>query len=229
VGRARGPGPRSIEALSWLAKVDASGIEPLGLALGMRTSTTYSHLQRLAASGYVARVDGGESGAVVMTRDGWRRLGRAVNDVPRGMTYGLGLRHACAVSWVAALLSLRDRTWIAEREMRRQQVWQVPVLWTGSRGTHRPDLGMERDGRRMAIEVELSPKAPRRLRAILAGYEHAIATGGLARVMYILDGPEVERAVARAARQVGLPPGALETRPLKSVRADARRVAEEQS
>jgi hypothetical protein len=195
----------------------------------MRTSTTYSHLQRLAASGYVARVDGGESGAVVMTRDGWRRLGRAVNDVPRGMTYGLGLRHACAVSWVAALLSLRERTWIAERQMRRQQVWQVPVLWTGSRGTHRPDLGMERDGRRMAIEVELSPKAPRRLRAILAGYEHAIATGGLARVMYILDGPEVERAVARAARQVGLPPGALETRPLKSVRADVRRVAEEQS
>jgi hypothetical protein len=126
---------------------------------------TYSHLQRLAASGYVARVAGGESGAVVMTRDGWRRLGRAVNDVPRGMTYGLGLRHACAVSWVAALLSLRERTWIAERQMRRQQVWQVPVLWTGSRGTHRPDLGMERDGRRMAIEVELSPKAPRRLRA----------------------------------------------------------------
>jgi hypothetical protein len=88
---------------------------------------------------------------------------------------------------------------------------------------------MERDGRRMAIEVELSPKAPRRLRAILAGYEHAIATGGLARVMYILDGPEVERAIARAARQVGLPPGAFETRPLKSVRADARRVAEERS
>jgi hypothetical protein len=33
------------------------------------------------------------------------------------------------------------------------------------------------DGRRIAIEVELLPKAPRRLRAILAGYDDAIQRG----------------------------------------------------
>ena len=35
---ARGPGPRSVEALRWLARVEVAGIEPLGLALGFGAS-----------------------------------------------------------------------------------------------------------------------------------------------------------------------------------------------
>ena len=63
---------------------------------------------------------------------------------------------------------------------------------------------------RVAVEVELSHKSPRRLRAILAGYEQAIASqrigGGL---IYVSDRADVLDAVARAADHVGRAGAAL--------------------
>ena len=50
MGRARGPGPRSVDALKWLDRVDVAGVEPLGLALGFGWRVTYSHIERLAAA-----------------------------------------------------------------------------------------------------------------------------------------------------------------------------------
>ncbi len=105
--------------------------------------------------------------------------------------------------------------------MRSRADWLVPVLWQASRGTHRPDIGVEVAGRRVAIEVELCVKAPRRLRAILAGYEALIAAGSLSGgVVYVSDRDDVLAAVTRAAAAVGVPEGRLRTRSL--VRCAAR-------
>ncbi len=70
-----------------------------------------------------------------------------------------------------------SRAWVSDREARGRAEWLIPVVWAQHRGQHRPDLGIEVDGVRVAVEVELSHKSPRRLQAILAGHESAISLG----------------------------------------------------
>ena len=179
VGKAKGPGPRSLEALRWLARVELAGVEPWGLAMGFGRRATYSHIERLQAEGLAMRLYDREGSVLAITAAGRRRV-RAEGGEPRlRVLRGVGLRHARAVSWVAALLTVRGRTWLSERELRNRPDWLVPVFLSNSSGTHRPDAGAEVGGRRVAVEVELSHKAPRRLRAILAGYAALIADGTL--------------------------------------------------
>src|SRR3954470_9141313 len=175
--KVRGPGPRSVEALRWLARVEVAGIEPLGHALGFGWRATYSHVERLARAGLVARGYDRDGSVVAITAAGRRAVGADKGDVRSGATHGSGLRHARAVSWVAALLTVRGRTWVSEHEFRRDEAWQVPVVWAADRGRHRPDLGVVMGASRVAVEVELSHKSPRRLHAILAGHEEAITSG----------------------------------------------------
>jgi hypothetical protein len=226
VGRAKGPGPRSLDGLRWLARVDVAGLEPWGLAMGFGWRATYSHAERLQAAGLAVRLYDREGSVVAITAAG-RRLVRADGGEPRlGATRGLGLRHARAVSWVAALLTVRGRTWVSDRELRDRADWRVPVFWPNSHGTHRPDAGAEVAGRRVAVEVELSHKAPRRLRAILAGYEALIADGALdGGLLYVSDRPDVLRAVTRACARIGIPPTAFKARTLEHVQSELRRAA----
>jgi hypothetical protein len=100
------------------------------------------------------------------------------------------------------------------------------VIWTQHRGQHRPDLGIEVDGVRVAIEVELSHKSPRRLRAILAGHEVAISSGQIGGgLIYVSDRPDVLAAVERAAGRIGMPRERFRTRPLADVRGEVLRRA----
>ena len=226
VGRARGPGPRSLEALRWLARVELAGVEPWGLAMGLGWRATYSHIERLQAEGLALRLYDREGSVLAITAAGRRRV-RAEGGEPRlRVLRGVGLRHARAVSWVAALLTVRGRTWLSERELRNRSDWLVPVFSTNGYGTHRPDAGAEVAGRRVAVEVELSHKAPRRLRAILAGYEALIADGTLdGGVLYVSDRDDVLRCVTRAAKHVGVPATAFRTRTLGQVQDDLRSIA----
>src|SRR3954452_22588979 len=179
-GKARGPGWRSLEALGWLARLEVAGLEPLGLAMGFGRRATYSHVERLAAAGFSVRGYDAGGSVVAITAAGRREVGADRGDVRAGATHGSGLRHARAVSWVAALLTLRGREWVSDLEVRRCTDWLVPVIWTGRRAGHRPDVGIVVRGRRVAVEVELSLKAPRRLEAILRGYEQSLANAALA-------------------------------------------------
>jgi hypothetical protein len=131
-------------------------------------------------------------------------LGAERGDVRTGATQAFGLVHSRAMSWVAAYLTPRRREWIGERPLRRDERWRFPVVWSGSRGTHRPDLVSVVNGQPVAIEVELTLKAPRRLRAILLGYEAAIAGGRFSGVTYIAGDDAVTAGVRRAASLAGL-------------------------
>src|SRR4028119_1453678 len=42
-GRARGPGPRSLELLRWIERLEVTGLEPLTLAHRLSPRTAYSH------------------------------------------------------------------------------------------------------------------------------------------------------------------------------------------
>ena len=177
----------------------------------------------------VARwVGDGGGGVVAVTRAGAREAherGTLAAVVPRSAA-PRSVRHGRAVSWAAALLGLRDRAWVAERELHTAAAeWHVAVYWPSRRGTHRPDVGALVDGRRIAIEVELSAKAPRRLRAIVAGYEAAIADGQLAGVVYVCDRADVLAGVRRAAAHAGLSSQRLRTRTLADVQREVRELA----
>src|SRR5918995_4143813 len=100
VGREKGPGPRSLEGLRWLARVDVAGLEPWGRAMGFGWRTTYSHAERLAAAGLAVRIYDREGSVVAITAAGRRLVCADGGELRLGATRGLGLRHARAVSWV---------------------------------------------------------------------------------------------------------------------------------
>ena len=215
MSRARGPGPRSMEALEWLAPVDVAGLEPLACALGFGWRATYSHVERLAAAGLV--YDRGGS-VVAITRRGRLAVGADLGDVRSGAISGAGIAHSRAMSWVAAFLTLRGRRWIGERDLMRDERWRVPVIWMrGGLGSHRPDLVSMVDNRHVAIEVELSSKAPRRLRAILAGYDDAIRRGQFTAVTYIAGRAAIVTAARKAVDDLHLPSGLVRSIPLDDV------------
>jgi hypothetical protein len=197
--------------------------------LGFGRRATYTHVARLARAGLAVREFDPGGSVVAITAAGRRAIGADRGAVRIGATHGDGLRHARAVSWVAALLTLRERGWVGEREMRGDPGWLVPVVWAGSRGRHRPDLGIElARGSRVAVEVELTHKSPRRLDAIVSGYEDAIVSGRFAGgVIYVSDRGDVLEAVQRATGRIGLPDRWLRTRRLSDVQADVQRRAQE--
>jgi len=224
-GIARGPGPRSMEALRWLARVDVAGVEALGVALGFSRSVTYSHVARLEEAGLLVRAFAHGGSVVAITASGRRAVGADRAKLRAGATHGMGLRHARAISWVAALLTLRDRDWVSERAMRACDEWTVPVLWAAHRRAHRPSLGIVmRRGGMVAVEVELSHKSPRRFDAIMAGYELSIARGIIGGgLIYVSDRADVLAAVTRAALRSGVPESRFRARALDDVIQEARR------
>ena len=200
MSRAKGPGPRSLEALAWLERVDVAGLEPWGRALGIGWRVTYSHAERLARAGLAERIHDRRGSVVAITRAGRRLLAAPPGDLRVGATYGFGISHARAISWAAALMTLRGYDWLGERALRRDERWRIPVIWPHSYGSHRPDLIAHIRGMDVAVEVELAPKAPRRLLAILAGYERSIYERRIGRVIYICATQGIRDGVNRAAR-----------------------------
>lgn len=212
--------------LALVARLEVASVEALQCAFALSRSVMYSHLRRLTEAAMVLRLRGyGHGGAVAITRQGRRSLALPAADAPAGTQHGLGMRHGLAVSWVAALLELRDRAWVSDSELRQRPDWRVQVIWPGSRSTHRPDLGATIGDARVAIEFERTQKRARRLRAILAGYEDAIASAELSGVLYVYEHPAVARLVQREAAVVGLAEPHIRLRQLGDVIAEARALA----
>ena len=72
----------------------------------------------------------------------------------------------------------------------------------GREKLHYPDVVLRTaDGRRVALELELTPKTRTRLETILSGYGADPRFDG---VVYLVDRPAVARSVQAAARRVGI-------------------------
>jgi hypothetical protein len=89
-----------------------------------------------------------------------------------------------------ALITKFNATWISERRLRQ----------LNEADSHIPDGILRREDGDIAIELELTPKAPRRLADILA--EHA-ANLAVRETWYVIDSEAVEKLVRRLA--VGYP------------------------
>jgi hypothetical protein len=116
-----------------------------------------------------------------------------------------GFRHAVELAAAAVALheALPDCEQLSERELRISESDDSKLIASASVGElpggrpalHRPDLALiGPEGRVLAIEIELSIKAPRRLQAICRGYARARHVSHV----YYLATPPAARAVSRA-------------------------------
>lgn len=188
--------------------------------LGVSRSAAGSRLRALAGSGYLAprRIFAGQPTSYQITRKGLAAIG---SPLP---TPQLDLRahaHDVGVAWL--WLAARAGTFgplkavISERAMRSVDGRRheppgplpgplgVRLGGTGPGGRerlHYPDLLLvTSDGRRIAVELELSAKGSARREKILAGYG---ADARIDAVLYLVDRPALAAAIQSSARRLGI-------------------------
>jgi hypothetical protein len=189
--------------------------------LGIAPSTASSRLRALSSSGYLSarRVFAGHPTLHQITRSGLEVLG---SRLPRPRLDLRAYDHDIGLGWL--WLAARTGTFgplstvVSERTMRSQDGRRegaqhpspdgpmgVRLGGTGPRGherLHYPDLLLVTpDGRRIAVELELSAKGSLRREKILAGYG---SDPRIDAVLYLVDQPGVARAIQASARRLGI-------------------------
>jgi hypothetical protein len=200
---------RDLELLVYVACQGVVTIEHVMAALMVGRTAAYRRVADCVEAGLLERLEllRTEPSLLRATRSCLRHLGLDAMRVAE-------VTPATAIHWlrcadVAQRLVEREfasyEVW-SERDLRLTEVTQgrlilaakVGGLASGIPRRHRPDLAVISPERKIAVEVELSMKAPRRLESILRGWRRA---GDVDEVRYYCPpGPVtrgVERAVAR--------------------------------
>jgi hypothetical protein len=175
---------RDAEIVSWLGRIGAASAEHVMARFGMGRSSAYACLSRLGGDGLLEHKQllYRTPGLYIATAEGLRwtfqeRLG----------IYRLGpggFQHAWELATTAVALHRSLPGWqlLSECEIRVGENEGPELIASASLGElpggrpalHRPDLVLiGPDERVLAIEVELSIKAPRRLQTICRGYARA--------------------------------------------------------
>jgi hypothetical protein len=210
VRQKRMPAAEQAAILNWTASLGAVTAE----ALAERRETTLvgarARLRVLVRAGWLAREQplAGAPALYVATRAGLRACGAWGIDPCR--VSAAGARHLIVCAAVAAALERRypDQRVIGERELRRDERVHGARLASArlgpgpaEEGLHRPDLVLwPRDlaaQAPVAVEVELTVKAPRRLTQICRAWARCAEVAG---VLYLAP-PGVARALGRAIEQ----------------------------
>jgi hypothetical protein len=221
-----------------------------GALLGTSQEVTYSRLQELTDAGYLVE-EPVLGGPIVYrsTRLGLDVVGSELRPLPISLK---NYWHDVGAAWL--WLAARGgafgpmREVIAERVMRSQDAKRSErddpfgvrlggVGRDGHQRLHYPDLLMvDPRGRRLAIELEITSKAPASRERILAAYA---ADPRIAKVLYVVYEPAVARALMASVSRMGIgplvatqrvraPAGAarLVRRRREIARGDGRRLAE---
>jgi len=175
---------RDREIVDWVGRVGAAGAEHVQTRFGMGRSQAYARLNKLAADRLLEQrsVLYRQAGLYVATIHGLRWCHLQQLGVFR--VGPVGFEHARQLAHTAAELHhlLADWRILTDRELRAQETGtrqliasvRVGELPGGQPALHRPDLALfGPDGRTVAVEIELSIKARRRLEVICRGYARA--------------------------------------------------------
>lgn len=197
--------------------------------LGVSARAAQRRMTALTRGGYLDahRVFAGQPACYQITRDG---LGAAGSDLAPPRLDVRGYAHDVGVAWLW-LAARRGAfgpltRLVAERTLRSEDARRAAAARAGvaSRDTgsltgpygvrlgglgahgrerlHYPDLLLvTEDGRRVAVELELTSKGQSRREAILSGYG---ADARVGTVLYLVDRPAVGRAVEASARRLGM-------------------------
>jgi len=201
--RALAGDPAGVAMLDWLARIGAAGVLELACVTGLSGRVVAARLARLGDAGAVSsrRLLHGAPALYTLTRAGLRAAGRNELDPVAVSTAGFG--HLQAVGRVALALRQAGRDVGGERELR---AWErlggrplasaeIGYARDGTVALHRPDLVCW-GTRPIAIEVELTVKAPARLATIVRGWARSRLVEG---VVYYAA-PDARRALERALR-----------------------------
>jgi hypothetical protein len=207
VQSSRPSSPERAALLQWAARMGAVTAEALAAREGRSVASARALLIAAENAGLLVRNRplAGQPALYAISRTGLARSGlRGLGSCNVSVVNAL---HSIACVEVAAALEHRypDHRVLAERELRRDEREQgAPIasasLSGGARGQvlHRPDLVLwpleSGAGLPVAVEVELTVKAPRRLEQICRAWARCRLVAG---VLYLAP-PEVERALERA-------------------------------
>ena len=210
------PAPKSARSLEqvtimqWTACMGAVTAEALAGCLGVTVASARGQLQVLVRAGWLSRRRPltEQPALYTLTRAGGRMCGLRGLDPCR--VSASNAHHLIVCSWVAATLErcYPDHRVSGERELRRNERERGVPLASARLGVapdggpllHRPDLVLwpeeaeDGEGLPVAVEVELTIKAPGRLTDICRAWARCRVVAG---VLYIAP-PEVERALERA-------------------------------
>ncbi len=194
---------RDVQLLTWIAQQYAVPMDLLAVLMGNRSmSSAYSLVNRWKKAGWVqsGQVDAGPPWVWPTQSTAAAFLERKVTNWRPGLARVAHLRAAAAVRLHRTGADLTR--WIGERELTTRK-----FLGEGDRPGHRPD-GIEvlSDGRRVAIEIELTPKNPQRYwspvteSGLLLEVANAARDAGSREVAYWTT-REVRPVLARAIEQ----------------------------
>jgi hypothetical protein len=200
----QGASERDRELVRFVGLHGAVAMEHVMLALGVGRTAAYRRVAACIEANLLERFDL------------LRGVPSILRATPSGLHYaGLGLRVAtispgsvdhwlrCASTAILlsaefgadAILSERQLRQLEEVEGRPLFSAKVGELPNGAPRLHRPDLAVITPGLPLAIEVELTPKAPRRLEALIRAWRRAEWVG---EVRYYCEPGLTRRAVERA-------------------------------
>jgi hypothetical protein len=206
------PPPERIELLRWTARMGT--ITDVALADREKTAVASARGRLLAAerAGLLSRHCplAGQPALYTVTRAGLRVSG--LRGLEPCRVSGANAHHLVECARVAAALErcYPDHRVLGERELRRDERERATRLASarlgaapgGGRLLHRPDLVLWPEespvGLPVAVEVELTIKAPRRLVEICRAWARCRCVVG---VLYLAP-PEVEQALGRAIERV---------------------------
>ncbi len=194
----------TVAILDWLAAIGAGSAGELAASCGLSQRATGARLRAMEGAGLTRslRMLHGAPALHVLTRRGLRAAGRP--ELEPVAISASGFAHLLAVARVAVALGNAGHRVGGERELR---AWEraegrplasaeVGLARDGTVALHRPDLVCWGDGAPIAVEVELTVKAPARLRTIVRGWARSRLVGG---VVYYAT-PSAARALRRALR-----------------------------
>ncbi len=196
---------RDGELVDWLARLGACEMRHVQERYGISRSVAYELVARLIEGGLVERLRllWGEPALLRATRAGIVYSGLALPPAP---VSAHSWRHwsACADAALWIERNWGPEAYVSERELARaEEERQRPIASAQlvssyddyGLGLHRPDLVIQADGGQIAIEVELTAKAPKRLEKIIRGWRRCRL---VERTIYVCPAGPAYRAVERA-------------------------------
>jgi hypothetical protein len=210
VAKARGTGPRQNRDKELVRYVGRHGVVRIGqvmAAMGAGRSVTYDRVAACVDAGLLERLElvRSEPGLLRATRDGLRYAGLGL---PLAVVSPGAVDHWLRCASTAQLLGeefgheriLTEREIVLAEQIEERPIASAKVgeLPNGAPRMHRADLAVLTEAGTIAVEVELTPKSPRRLEGILRGWRRAVGARVVAEVHYHCAPGQTRRAVERA-------------------------------
>jgi len=204
-------GPDRTELLRWMIRLGAVTADALAERDGRSEASARGRLQAAVRAGLAARVRPlhGAPSLFTATRAGMTLVGLTGEEPSRVCAASARHQIACARAAVALERRFPDHVVCGERELQREErqlggrLASTRMSWRSRWGdSHRPDLVLwpaSASAAPVAVEVELTPKAPARLAEICRAWARCPHVAG---VLYLASGSALA-PVARAIRAAG--------------------------